>query len=197
MATILQFRRYETAEISGFTPNDGEIFVEIRSDGSRGIRIGDDEDTAGGQLLTTRFADLSGVVSDNPAMNAALNLKLDVSIFNDHLATAASQFNQKVDRSVYEARINAVDAILNSLAGAVLNGTLVDIPSGVSEITVEFDTAMTNPPIAVVVSVRKPSADAHNIFATTRDVSETGFTVDLSGVTDSADYKLEYCVLGT
>jgi len=52
-------------------------------------------------------------------------------------------------------------------------------------------------PAQCLVSVRKPSQLAANIFATIRDdsISDDGFIVDLSAATPSAGYKLDYLII--
>jgi hypothetical protein len=189
MATILQFRRYDTSTIDGTIGEDGEIFIEKRTaDDSRGIRIQDGV-TPGGRLLTTAFADISGTLSDNTILTAALNLKVDKTTYNTFKSTLAGDLAQKVDQAEYDATVGA-------LAASVSQGGLVDIADDVNSVAVLFPIALQGTPSAVVVTIRKAAAADFNIFGSTRLVSSTGFTVDLSATTDSANYKLEYIVIG-
>lgn len=69
------------------------------------------------------------------------------------------------------------------------------IASGADAVTVT-GLALAAVPFQVLVSIRKP-AGGLNLFATVRDGSITtdGFTVDLSGATDAATYKLDYLLI--
>ena len=67
--------------------------------------------------------------------------------------------------------------------------------SGVDSVTVS-GLGLSAAPGQVLVTVRKLTGGL-NLFATVRDDSITsgGFTVDLSGATDAATYKLDYLVV--
>lgn len=69
------------------------------------------------------------------------------------------------------------------------------IGNGVASVTVT-GLGLSVPPVRVLVSVRKPSA-GYNLFASAVDGSFTtdGFTADLSGLTNSADYQLDYTLM--
>jgi hypothetical protein len=70
---------------------------------------------------------------------------------------------------------------------------VASISSGAQTGTVTFSTATTATPITVQVSVEVPSGEGR-VYAVLRagTLSTTGFAFDLSGVTDSANYKLHY-----
>ncbi len=69
------------------------------------------------------------------------------------------------------------------------------IASGVDSVTLT-GLGLPSVPAQVLVTVRK-AAGGQNLFAVVRDssISAGGFTVDLSGVTDAATYKLDYLVV--
>jgi len=69
------------------------------------------------------------------------------------------------------------------------------IASGVDSVTLT-GLGLPSTPAQVLVSVRKATGGL-NLFAVVRDSTVTagGFTVDLSGVTDAATYKLDYLVI--
>lgn len=73
-------------------------------------------------------------------------------------------------------------------------GGSVSIPSGVATVTVVQAFGFT--PTTVMVSVTKPDTEGVNIFATVNSdsITQTGFTVDLSGTTPEAGFVLNYFV---
>jgi hypothetical protein len=75
------------------------------------------------------------------------------------------------------------------------NRGTVTVANGVDFHTVT-GLALSFVPAQVLVQTRKPAGGA-NLFATTRDASITadGFTVDLSGQTTAAGYKLDYLLI--
>ena len=86
------------------------------------------------------------------------------------------------------ATVTALTA--NTAAGSVTiaEGAVVATVTGLTR-----DVA----PTVVLCTVRKPAAGGLNIFATVRGdtLTATGFTVDLSGATGAAGYKLDYMAL--
>jgi hypothetical protein len=68
------------------------------------------------------------------------------------------------------------------------------IPSGVDTLALTGLANMGAAPSQIVCTVRKPTAGDFNLVATVLDnsITATGFTVELSGLTDKAGYKLDY-----
>jgi hypothetical protein len=77
--------------------------------------------------------------------------------------------------------------------GGLVTGS-TPIPSGVAAVTVA--QAFGFLPTTVIVSVTKPDTEGVNIFATVNSdsITQTGFTVDLSGTTPEAGFVLNYFV---
>lgn len=75
----------------------------------------------------------------------------------------------------------------------VRGGTL-NIPSGVDTVALSGLTNLGAVPRQILCTIRKPATGDFNLVATVRDdsITATAFTVDLSGETDKAGYKLDY-----
>lgn len=76
----------------------------------------------------------------------------------------------------------------------VVRAGTASIPSGADTLTLTGLANMGGVPSQIVCTVRKPAAGDFNLVATVLDnsITATGFTVELSGVTDKAGYKLDY-----
>jgi hypothetical protein len=91
----------------------------------------------------------------------------------------------------YSILIPAVSGIATTVTDECLSGTFA-IPSGVSTVTVT-GLALAATPQQVIANVRKP-ANGYQMFAVVVDgtQSASGFTAHLSGLTNSASYRLDF-----